>query len=721
MNTEAAAEVDRMKTEMEQAMKAFEDETIKSALHDVESRCAAMQESLRAQYESSLQVELERQRDKLSAECVSILQEKEDEIKRNELDIKRYIEILQRQHRMELESTENRVEALSSEIWDSARQESSIEAEQRISQVITDTEKQCQSRDEQISALLAERDFLQKELKDKELEVKQCINDLVDLDHAFVDVAREIKTRHHNEIMRLHQDKIAVVQEKEELQEAIRMIESDNASLNNELVHLRLEYKAMELKRMEQEEEKRACDQRKNETVNHLVDIHSCKHVLDRQVADLKLENHSLTQTLQQKTLTICELNMELKQQSVKASNLGTRIEELHENTSRLQKECVDMKRKYIEANERAESLQQEKRRYEMEMEHRMRQKELQVTQALEAVGGKSNRKNEPVVVHLHGNNGEGQKYSSIDATNECNHLRSRLLEVQRENYRLESELMEAKRVCRNSEELQNVSNQDASDLQKVYEENAALKQIVTMMRKDIENFTNSLEPSNPEQGNHISSQSYNFSLEQQLVQCRAYLDILLKVRCVDNKVSSRGALHFSRQDDDEVPFLRLRYKELHDALDQVRGENLRLRQESESRQYNNNTGPTLREKELILNLEEASDEIEALIEEREELLTLSNRLKNELKWIKERQIYHSSASPQSHLHSAYHDDAFVLKNDENIMNAILNDMSRSFDGETHADSSDENAIVACFGKKPPLLRASNFRPSQNAHSDSKN
>jgi hypothetical protein len=262
---------------------------------------------------------------------------------------------------------------------------------------------------------------------------------------------------------------------------------------------------------------------------------------------------------------------MEIKQQSIKASNLGTHIEELRENNCTLQKDCFDMKRKCIEANERAESLQQEKRRYELEMEHRLRQKELLFTDALGAVGGKLNKKNEPVVVHLHGNNCESQKGPSNSATNECNHLRSRLLEVQRENYRLESELMDAKRECRSNVELQNINNQDDSDFQKLYEENKSLKQIVTMMRKDIENLTNSLEPSNHEKDNHTSSESYSFSLEQQLVQCRAYLDVLLKVRGVN-----RGGLHASRVDDDECRFLRLRYKELHEALDQVRDENVR-------------------------------------------------------------------------------------------------------------------------------------------------
>lgn len=564
VQNEAAAEMERLRKEAEEAMKNFEEETIKSALYDVERHRASMQESLREQYESSLQMELERQRDQIFAECERVLQEKEDELKQSELDMKRHIETLQRQHRMELESTEHRIEALSNEVRNSVRQDSFIEAEERISKVILDAEKQCQLRDEQISLLLEERDLLQRELKDKELELKESMNDLVDLDHVFVDVAKEIKTRHQKEIMRLSEEGLVAVQQKEKLQEAIRSIESDNASLNNELVQLRLKYKAMKFKRFEQEEVNSAFGRRKNESANHIVDIHSCNQMLERQVGDLKLEKHSLTQV-------ICELKMEIKQQAIKATNLSTTIEELRESNNTLQNDCFDMKRKCMEANERAESLQQEKRRYEQEMEHRLRQKDLQLTDALWAAGEKLNKKNEPVVVHLHGNNCDSQKSSSNDATNECNLLRSRLLEVQRENYRLEIELMEAKRECRSNVELPNINNQGDSACQKLYEENNSLKQIVTMMRKDIEHFTNSLETSNHEPGNLIASESYSFSLEQQLVQCRAYLDVLLKVRC-----ANRGGLHVLRADDDECHFLRLRYKELHDVLDQVRAENLR-------------------------------------------------------------------------------------------------------------------------------------------------
>lgn len=120
--------------------------------------------------------------------------------------------------------------------------------------------------------------------------------------------------------------------------------------------------------------------------------------------------------------------------------------------------------------------------------------------------------------------------------------------------------------------------------------------------------------------------------------------------------------------------------------------------------QYNDRISPTPREQELILNLEEATDEIETLIVERDKLFTLSNRLKNELKCAKEQRHYHSSASPQSRVHSDYTDDSVVGNSDNNLMNAILNDMSRSFDGEYQTACSDENAIVACFGKKPPLL-----------------
>ena len=132
---------------------------------------------------------------------------------------------------------------------------------------------------------------------------------------------------------------------------------------------------------------------------------------------------------------------------------------------------------------------------------------------------------------------------------------------------------MEAKRECRAHP--QGANSNDVSDIQQLHQENNSLKQVIAMMRKEMENVTSSSHSPDQESDNERPSHSYSFCLEQQLVQCRAYLDILLKARTASSRVSSRGEWHTSSEDD-EVYFLRSRYKELHKALDEVREENLR-------------------------------------------------------------------------------------------------------------------------------------------------
>jgi len=115
---------------------------------------------------------------------------------------------------------------------------------------------------------------------------------------------------------------------------------------------------------------------------------------------------------------------------------------------------------------------------------------------------------------------------------------------------------------------------------------------------------------------------------------------------------------------------------------------------------------PTLREQELIQKLEESSDEIETLLDERDKLLTLSSRLKRELQWAKEQYQGYPSDSPRS---CAYvvsprnrRSETALKGHEKNLMNAILGDLSR----KSQTTKSADKPIVACFGKKPPMARA---------------
>ena len=112
---------------------------------------------------------------------------------------------------------------------------------------------------------------------------------------------------------------------------------------------------------------------------------------------------------------------------------------------------------------------------------------------------------------------------------------------------------------------------------------------------------------------------------------------------------------------------------------------------------------PTIREKEIIQKLEEATDEIDALLRENEKLMTLSNELRFELQKTKDSSSTEPGHPPQTEYQNK------TQENEQTLLDAILNDHSRSCDSESH------DSEVACIGRKPPLSSAADYRSSKNA------
>ena len=119
------------------------------------------------------------------------------------------------------------------------------------------------------------------------------------------------------------------------------------------------------------------------------------------------------------------------------------------------------------------------------------------------------------------------------------------------------------------------------------------------------------------------------------------------------------------------------------------------------------------REQELILRLEEASDEIEALLRENERLMNTSNELRFELQRSKSRQSS-SSLSRQPH-RQARDNNETLHGHEQEVLDAILNDRSRGDEDERHESGVDD---VACIvGRKSPLTtNMAESRPSKTAY-----
>jgi chromosome segregation ATPase len=440
------------------------------------------------------------------------------------------------------------------QVWAKANQDVSIESDRMISKVLSEAEERCQSLQEEVRCL---RDQLQC----SDIQLRDSANNMAELDHAFMDVAREINARHHDEIAQMSDERKSISCENERLQSLLQRAETDIASKREELAELKSRYRVIEVKSLEQEGVIRSLHQTKTETTHRCADFQSCMQLLERQVADLKSENSSLTKAVEQKNAIIVELKAENKELSVKNTSLKQQVAIQSDKVDELQNECAQLRREYTDATEQIAWLEREKRRCVQELERQKEDQLKQLTEALGVMGKKSQDKQDPVVVHLHGNDNNENQRRSADAINECHHLRQRLLELQRSNIRLESDLVEAKQAARAHN--QYVNRADVSDVQQLTQENNSLKQIITMMRAEMESVSK-LSPASKEEGEAVElPHAYTLALDQQLTHMKAYLDIMLKSsRCNDNTA--------------EIHFLRSRYKELHDVLDQVREENLR-------------------------------------------------------------------------------------------------------------------------------------------------
>lgn len=578
VNNDAAARVETMQQQMESSIKYVEDETIRSTVLEMEREWVMREDNLKEKFRALLSDELEAQRDTLSKDFLSTLHQKDKELKRQEQASELHLQQLQQDHQRDLE-------ALAEDIWKSATEQSDAVAEEKLSKVVTITEQECQTKDDQIAMLTEERSTLQFLVHERERQLQASIHQLDEMESTLKDVASEVNARHNNEKSQLSDEIANLLNDYDQLRKAFHCVEYDNDSLKEEVVQLKLKLKSLETKCSEQRNILNTLDNRKDETNNRIGEISSCKQLLEAQLFDLKRENKELSSELEKRNARICELSIENKQLTEKASILNTTVDDLREKNHNLNSECSSLKRQCDDTAARVATLLREKRDYEKEVEKRIQQKDALLNEtlanhkrALETVRGRVDARSEPVVVHLHGNGGGNESrdvyssntHGSERLSRECNSLRSRVLELQRENYRMESELSGARQKRGQTSDQPHGSGQSDFDTKKLTAENNSLKQIIAMLRKEMENVSINNAESSDHDGDKVSQLSVS-ALEQQLIQCQLYLDLLLEAKSMDNR-----AANWRASTDEEVPFLRSKFQDLHQVIDELRGENLR-------------------------------------------------------------------------------------------------------------------------------------------------
>jgi hypothetical protein len=688
----AAASTERAKMEMNEHLKQREDEMLIAARSKIEEEWTAREDCLRREFQNVLTLELENQHVQLTSQHDAIVKQKDTVINTNEEASTRRLREMEEGHQRKVGELRQKMEVAAEEIWNEACTKFSAAADERISHYLILADEQCTARDEQISLLLEERVELQKLLSDKDVLVEKSNRKMKEIEKSSSDRSR----RNQEELSGIMEEARHLARENDEMNKARQQMELNNGMLKNELSQSKIEYNALQSKCRELKEKMNSFDCEKQRYESRIGELSACRQLLDRQLEDLREENKELTTVSEGLTKRIEELGRNNEMNSDK-------IASLNDNVSGLQEKNHDLERKYNSAVTQINSLEQERREYSKLLEDGMKQNSRLLNEALGKSGQRS-RTDQPVVVHLHGNTGGDGTSMNDRISSECNTLRSRVLQLQRENFLLENELMSIKKG-RQGHQKNEIANSSGDDnVQSLLHENNSLKTILSMMRKEMETAGESNDPL----GHNSSVLPADMTLEQQLYQSRSYLDLLLKTRDL-NYANGHGFA------GDEVAFLRSKYQELHRAADELREENQRLH-----RMCNGSSGrndyddePTHRERELILKLEEATDEIEALLSENEKLAKISNELRFEL-WNSNDRFTTEKEDTKSHL---TRNDVKNRFQEHEMLDAIMNDQSRSCDSEHSSPNNSRKKMhvskVTCVGTKPPLAKAVEARPSK--------
>ena len=675
---DASASTERAKLEMSEQLRQREDEIFAAARSKFEENWTAREDHLRGEFLAVLS------------------SERTIAMKANEEEMKRRIHEIEKEHRSKVGEMHQKMEEVADEIWNEACTKFGAAAESRIAHSVAIADAECSARDEQISTLLEERAVLQKLLSEKEILHEKISRDSTEMEKASSDRGK----RHDKEISEIIEEARNLAIDHDQMKKSRQQMESKNDLLRSELSKSKMENKALQSKHREQREKINRFDCEKQRYESRIGELSACKQLLDRQLQDLKQENKELTTVSEGQNKRIEELVRSNEKSSDKLSVLTNHVGELQQKNH-------DLERKHNAAIEQIISLEQERREYARLIEDGMKQNSRLLIEALEKNGPKT--RSEPVVVHLHGNNGDNANMNER-LSSECNTLWSKMIQLEREKNHLENELMNTKKggqVHQNDSKNHGGVIEVESEIDLLRSENDSLRTILSMMRKEMETAG---ETKDLDDGPAKSTMPSDPTLEQQLFQCRLYLDLLLKTRD-PNDGHGRGFV------SDEVAFLRSKYRDLHREADELREENQRLhRMCNRGSRDNDYDEPTGREKELIKKLEEATDEIEALLKENEKLARVSNELRFELNETMRGRS--SSGIDPPRRPPSTRGDGETAEHERRMLDAIMNDQSRSCGSSPSSARKDTlvSEVVACIGRKPPMTNAAESRPSKTAY-----
>lgn len=544
---EAAASIERAKMEMSEILQHKEEEIFLAARLKMEDDWAAREDGLRDEFKAILTTEIENQRTELISHYEAIIRDLNTTMKAEEDQAAQNLTELKRVHLHQVEEMSLQINEAAQIMWDHACEKFSADAETMISQRLIIAEEQCEARDEQISALLDERCSMYKLFSEKEAHIADMTNELNKRECELRAIASDLSSRHVEETERVREDMVDLVRVNNQMECEIRLLKS-------ELSKRKSERKTSEAECTEQKMSMKSFDNEKNRSESRIRELTAVNQLLQRELADATKEVNNLTANSEAASKKIDELVRKNDLNANKVTNLTNRIGDLQTQNEGLEK-------KHMQAVAQINALEKERREYKIVMDDRTKQIDKRLAEALDSFKVSQGARSEPVVVHVHGNHGDSSNSTTMNEklSIECNNLRSKVLHLQRENFRLESEL--------NMNQCRQVSEEDGKTCssERQLQEINSLKSIISVMRKEMETAAES----NASEGNEKHIMLSNSVLEQQLIQCRAYLDLLLMPR-------ESAYVRVHGDGSDECAFLRSKYRELHKAADELREENSR-------------------------------------------------------------------------------------------------------------------------------------------------
>ncbi|KAL7447070.1 hypothetical protein ACHAXM_010741 [Skeletonema potamos] len=659
VENEAQMRIRNAMHEMEQYLECRQNEIHAAASLKMEKSWQGREDSLKKEVHLLLKNELDRQHDTLAAHYEGVIHSKDCNMKLVEEEMKQQLAKAEERHRTEIDAMKQQLDKVANEIWTDAREQFAAAADEEIERSRAATKSQCKQ-------LIDENSELRRSLDEKERVIKDNFRVMKDMEDTFQDVASEVNRMHTKEMDDISNQASRLMQDNARLKNALHEIGAENDHLKDELDQIKMMNRSLEVKCKDQLKVLDTVDMSKSESISRINELTVCNELLKRQMTDIVSENKALVAENEKQRIVVNDLSCENKKQA-------SAIDDLRETNQSREARGTTLEQKLHEARQQILSLEQEN--------------EVYATQTNQLLERNDRLHSEMISMYEKKLSASKEEANLIvsDLSSECNSLRSRILQLQRDNFRLEQDLMDShqrKQRYRNHDDDVSKPEHPSQDTHKLNDENKALKEIISMMRAEMESAVSDESP---------SESSREGIIERQLSLCRAYLDLLLNTR------DARSTKY------DELTFLRSKNRELLQMIDEMRHASL----VNHSRQPCRTDVPSMQEQRLISRLEEATYEIEELLQERDQLMKLSNELKFELQQANQKAHKSISTSNMREHEPRTHEDEGAGQ----ILDAILNDFSASYDGESH----EESEAVACIGTKPPTGNTTNISRPKTA------